>query len=63
MKKSKKRKRSLLLLKSYYIQIHLTVVYEAEFITKWKSEHALNKHRDEILDGINRERRRLGYLT
>ena len=62
MTNQEKKERSILLLKNYYIQIHLSVVYEAEFTEKLKSKRALSDYRDEILDHINFERRQLGYI-
>ena len=62
MTNEEKRQQSLLHLKNYYIQIHLTVIYEAEFMEKLKSKRALSDYRDEILDRINQERRWLGYI-
>jgi hypothetical protein len=58
-----KREGRQLRLKNYYLQIHLTVVYEKEFIEKLKVTKALEYYRDVILDGINEERRALGYLS
>lgn len=42
---------------------YLTVVYEKEFIEKLKGVKALEYYRDNILDGINDERRALGFLS
>jgi hypothetical protein len=58
-----KRQAGQLRLKNYYLQIHLTVVYEKEFIEKLKGVKALEYYRDGILDGINDERRTLGFLS
>jgi hypothetical protein len=58
-----KRALGQLRLKNYYLQIHLTVVYEKEFIEKLKGAKALEYYRDGILDGINEERRSLGLLS
>ena len=49
-------------LRNYYTQIHLTVIYEKEFVIQLKTYRALEYYRNEILDNINRERRQLGYL-
>jgi hypothetical protein len=58
-----KRQAGQLRLKNYYLQIHLTVVYEKEFIEKLEGVKALEYYRDGILDGINDERRMLGFLS
>ena len=62
MTDEERKRNSELLLKNYYTQIHLTVIYEKEFVNQLKSFRALEYYRNEILDNINRERRQLGYL-
>ncbi len=57
------RQESIRRLKNYYVQIHLTVIYEADFVKQLSSRRALQQYRDEILDKINRERRALGFLS
>lgn len=58
-----KERESQLRLQNFYIQIHMTVIYETEFLKQLKNYKALEYFRDEILDNINRERRQLGYLA
>lgn len=58
-----KERESQLRLQNFYIQIHMTVIYETEFLKQLKNSKALEYFRDEILDNINRERRQLGYLA
>jgi hypothetical protein len=57
------RQDSLGRLKNFYVQIHLTVIYETDFIKQLNGQRALQEYRDEILDRINRERRFLGFLS
>ena len=49
-------------LKTYYQQIHLTVIYEQNFLHNLGSQMALLIYRDNILDEINERRRILGYI-
>ena len=51
-----------LALKTYYQQIHLTVIYEQNFLRNLGGQRALLVYRDEILDRINNRRRILGYI-
>ena len=62
MTDEERKRESELRLRNYYTQIHLTVIYEKEFVNQLKSYRALEYYRNEILDNINRERRQLGYL-
>ena len=50
------------LLRNSYLQLHLTVIREYEFLEELGSYYALLHYRDEILDRINEKRRKLGYL-
>jgi hypothetical protein len=49
-------------LKIYYQQLHLTVIYEFDFIKKLGSYRDLIQYRDDILDKINEKRRILKYI-
>lgn len=51
-----------LALKTYYQQIHLTVIYEQNFLRNLGSQWTLLAYRDAILDKINNRRRILGYI-
>jgi hypothetical protein len=51
-----------LALKTYYQQIHLSVIYEQNFLRNLGSQMALLIYRDGILDKINGRRRVLGYI-
>jgi hypothetical protein len=46
----------------FYQQLHLTVIYEQNFLRNLGSQMALLIYRDSILDKINEERRILGYI-
>lgn len=50
------------LLRNAYLQLHLSVVYEDNFIENLGSVFSLRIYRDDILDKINHIRRRLGYI-
>ena len=50
------------LLRNYFLQIHLTVIMEADFAIRLGGKRALQDYRDGILDNINRERRLIGYI-
>jgi hypothetical protein len=45
-----------------YQQLHLTVVYEQNFLRNLGNQMALLIYRDSILDRINDNRRILGYI-
>ena len=45
-----------------YQQLHLTVVYEQNFLRNLGSQTVLLDYRDGILDNINENRRILGYI-
>ena len=45
-----------------YQQLHLTVVYEQNFLRNLGNQTALLMYRDGILDNINDNRRILGYI-
>lgn len=50
-------------LEIYYQSLHLTVVYEEDFLRNLRgSRKALMAYRDEILDKINDKRRVLGLI-
>ena len=49
-------------LRNFYQQLHLTVLYEDDFITQLGSRRNLFEYRDNILDNINIERNALGYI-
>ena len=50
-------------LEIYYQSLHMTVIYEADFLRNLKgSQRALLLYRDEILDRINDKRRVLGLI-
>ena len=49
-------------LKVFYQQLHLTVIYEQNFLRNLGGQMALLIYRDSILDRINEERRILGYI-
>lgn len=50
-------------LEIYYQSLHLTVVYENDFLRNLRgSRKALLAYRDEILDRINDKRRVLGLI-
>jgi hypothetical protein len=51
-----------ILLENFYNQIHLTVIYELDFIKRLGSYAALLDYRDTILDNINEKRRYLGRI-
>jgi hypothetical protein len=61
MNKDEKRY-SELRLKNFYLQIHLTVIYEDDFLKTLTGYGALRNYRDDILDKINQERRFLGHI-
>ena len=46
----------------FYQQLHLTVVYENDFMKRLGSQKKMLLYRDEILDRINNRRRILGYI-
>ena len=46
----------------YYQQLHLTVMYEKNFLDNLKSLKNLYLYRDDILDNINLKRRILKYI-
>ena len=46
----------------YKQQLHLTVIYEQDFLRNLGSQKALMIYRDDILDKMNVIRRNLGYL-
>jgi hypothetical protein len=50
------------LLQTFYMQIHLTVLYEQDFIERLGGYTSLLDYRDQILDNINFERRKLKYI-
>lgn len=51
-------------LEIYYQSLHLTVIYEADFLKNLgHSRRALWAYRDEILDRINDKRRLLGLIN
>jgi hypothetical protein len=45
-----------------YQQLHLTVVYEQNFLENLGSQRSIIRYRDSILDRINDNRRVLGYI-
>ena len=50
-------------LEIYYQSLHMTVIYEADFLKNLnQSQKTLWTYRDEILDKINDKRRILGYI-
>ncbi len=50
-------------LEIYYQSLHMTVVYEANFLKNLRGSYkTLWAYRDEILDKINDKRRILGYI-
>ena len=50
-------------LEIYYQSLHLTVIYEEDFLRNLRgSRKALLAYRDEILDRINDKRRVLGLI-
>ena len=51
-----------ILLRNRYQQLHLTVIYENEFIKELGNYQAVLYYRDVILDRINEKRRILGQL-
>lgn len=61
MDKDEKRN-SELRLKNFYLQIHMTVIYEDDFLKTLSGYGALKHYRNDILDNINKERRFLGYI-
>jgi hypothetical protein len=46
----------------FYQQLHLTVIYEQNFLLNLGGQTALMNYRDGILDKINDNRRILGYI-
>jgi hypothetical protein len=57
------RKKQEQYLEIYYQSLHMTVLYENEFLGKLRgSRKALEAYRDEILDRINDKRRLLGRI-
>ena len=59
---NKKIQKHLKRLRSFYQQLHLTVLLENELKNQLGSWRALNDYRDQILDKINKQRRTLGYI-
>ncbi len=50
-------------LEIYYQSLHMTVIYEIDFLKNLDQSHkTLWAYRDEILDKINDKRRILGYI-
>lgn len=49
-------------IKTYFQQLHLTVIYEQNFLQNLGSQRALLSYRDDILDRINARRRILGRI-
>jgi hypothetical protein len=49
-------------IKMYSQQLHLTVIYEQDFLRNLETQKALIIYRDDILDKINERRRILGYI-
>jgi hypothetical protein len=49
-------------IKTYAQQLHLTVIYEQNFLQNLGSLRALLSYRDDILDRINARRRILGRI-
>ena len=57
------RKKQEQYLEVYYQSLHMTVIYEDEFLRNLRgSRKALWAYRDEILDKINDKRRVLGRI-
>ena len=50
------------LLQNRYQQLHLTVIFEYDFLQELGSYQAVLDYRDVILDRINEKRRILGYI-
>jgi hypothetical protein len=46
----------------FYQQLHLSVIYEQNFLVNLGGQTALMNYRDGILDKINDNRRILGYI-
>ncbi len=49
-------------IKTYTQQLHLSVIYEQNFLQNLGSQRALLSYRDDILDKINARRRILGRI-
>ena len=57
------REKQIHYLEIYYQSLHMTVIYEDDFLRNLKgSQKALLAYRDEILDRINDKRRLLGLI-